>query len=108
MKLKPPAGARISGLAFLVPALSVFAAAPTLAQSAQQNRMPAGIEEIVVTAERRETSVQSTPLAITALGGNEVRDAGIVEIADLATRVPNFSYSSFTVTDPQLDRKSVV
>lgn len=43
----------------------------------------AGIADIVVTAERRETSVQKTPLTIQVLSGAQLVQAGINDTADL-------------------------
>ena len=51
-----------------------------------------GIEEITVTATRRATSVQDVPYNITALGGKELEDRGIVDAAELFRAVPGSSY----------------
>ena len=52
----------------------------------------AGIEEIMVTAEKRSSSLQTTPTAITALTGAQLFDRGIYDVEQLATQVPNFQY----------------
>ena len=44
--------------------------------------------EIVVTALRRESTVQSTPLAITALGEGALANLGATTIADVIRQVP--------------------
>jgi len=36
------------------------------------------LEEIVVTAERRSTSIMDTPTAVSAIGGNAVDEEGLV------------------------------
>ena len=51
-----------------------------------------GIEEILVTAERRSSKLQETPTAITALSGAQLFDRGIYDVESLATQVPNFQY----------------
>lgn len=51
-----------------------------------------GISEIVVTAERREGTVQTTPIAITALGGENLQDSGISSIDGLGDQVPNLTF----------------
>ena len=43
----------------------------------------AQIEEVVVTAQRREASAQETPIAINALSGDQLDDYGIVGADDL-------------------------
>jgi iron complex outermembrane recepter protein len=49
---------------------------------------PSGIEEIVVTAQRREESLQSTPLAVTAFTGDTLRALGVEGSMDLARFTP--------------------
>jgi outer membrane receptor protein involved in Fe transport len=46
-------------------------------------------EEIIVTATRRETSVQDTPLAITAISEAELTSQNIENAQDLTAHVPN-------------------
>lgn len=46
---------------------------------------------IIVTAERRETSLQETPLSIIALTGEMVEARGIEDLQDLARFTPNLS-----------------
>jgi iron complex outermembrane receptor protein len=50
-----------------------------------------GLEEIVVTAERRSESVQKTPIAITALTSEELTDANVTRPEDLQDLVPGLS-----------------
>lgn len=51
-------------------------------------------ERIEVTAQRRATSLQETPLAITALSAEDMAEQGIRSPMDLATRVPSLQISS--------------
>ncbi len=46
------------------------------------------LEEVVVTARKREESLQETPVAVTALGSDALRDANIRNLADLSANVP--------------------
>ncbi|MBA6412885.1 TonB-dependent receptor [Parahaliea sp. F7430] len=57
--------------------------AGTLAQSS------GALEEIVVTAQKREQSLQDTPIAITAFGASELEQRGIKDLTDIGTTVPN-------------------
>src|SRR5271168_2622924 len=51
---------------------------------------PAGaLEEIVVTAERRGEQLQTTPIAITALTGQDLQARNLVNIADVGAYVPS-------------------
>ena len=56
-----------------------------------------GVEEIIVTAERRETNLQRTPIAITALTAANIESQGIRNVNDLGAFVPNLA----TTTGPQ-------
>ncbi len=46
------------------------------------------IEEVIVTATRRETTVQDVPYNISAVSGTELEAAGIVDNADLMRAIP--------------------
>lgn len=56
-----------------------------------------GVGEIIVTAERRETNLQLTPLAVTALSADKLAAAGVAVINDVAASVPNL----VSTTGPQ-------
>ncbi len=55
---------------------------PVLAQAA--------LEEVVVTARKREESLQDVPISINAVGGAKLEEAGINKLEDLQALVPNF------------------
>ncbi len=50
------------------------------------------IEEIVVTAERREASLQDTALSVDALGGADLEFRSVESFTDLQYQVPNLSF----------------
>ena len=54
----------------------------------------AAAPDIVVTAERRQSTVQSTPLSITALTGEDLARRGVSNVADLARAVPGIAIRS--------------
>ena len=54
------------------------------------------IEEIVVTARRREESIQSVPIAVTALDSRALEFSGIEEVEDLELGVPGLQVSTGT------------
>jgi iron complex outermembrane receptor protein len=62
------------------------------------------IEEITVTATKREESIRDVPLAITALSGDFVRDVNLDDVKDLVTFTPGVSGNS---TDGFIDGISV-
>ncbi|GAB3278231.1 TonB-dependent receptor [Parahaliea aestuarii] len=71
-------------------ALAAAALPATLAQ-AQSNRATA-LEEVVVTAQRREQDLQRTSVSVTALGGELLADADLPELSSLENLVPNLNF----------------
>ncbi len=53
----------------------------------------AALEEIVVTAQKREQSLQDVPISISVVSGEVIREAGIDNIEDLQAYVPNLQMS---------------
>ena len=79
LKLKP--------LAVLVMAMGAIPAVPVYSQGF-------ALEEVVVTARRRTENLQETPVAVTALSADALRDAGIRNLSDLNQIAPNMEVSS--------------
>jgi iron complex outermembrane receptor protein len=72
--------------------IALSAASATLSVAAMaETTTGGGLEEIVVTAQRRESNLQSTPIAVSAVDANLIEDLSPRTIADIATLVPNFS-----------------
>src|SRR3546814_2680859 len=53
-------------------------------QSSADGAPFASIPDIVVTAQKRSESINAVPMSITALGGAELAQRGIANVADLA------------------------
>lgn len=66
-------------------------AAPSIHLAAQTNPL----EEVVVTAQKRAQSAQDVPIAITALGEQQLEDSGFDNISDLATMGPSMQFGNF-------------
>jgi len=60
------------------------------------------LEEITVTAERREQSLQDVPISVTAFSGDMVREGGITRLEDVAVQTPNFKMTAFNTAESQL------
>ncbi len=87
-------GSRKTVLSTLVAAIGLATDMPlALAQSNV-------LEEVIVTARKREESLQETPVAVTALSADELRDAGVRNLADLNQIAPNIEVSSANGTAP--------
>ena len=87
-------GTRVTVLSALVTAIGLAGEAPLAL--AQDNVL----EEVIVTARKREESLQETPVAVTALSSDELRDAGVRNLADLNQIAPNIEVSSANGTAP--------
>jgi iron complex outermembrane recepter protein len=62
-------------------AIAIIVQSPASAQEATPDN--SGIQDIVVTAQRREENVQKTALFIEVFSGNELRAAGVGKADDL-------------------------
>ncbi|HCS26984.1 MAG TPA: hypothetical protein DIW43_06000, partial [Spongiibacteraceae bacterium] len=51
------------------------------------------LEEVVVTAQLREQSLQDVPVSVSAISGDKLMEAGLARIEDLQAYVPNFTMS---------------
>ncbi len=60
------------------------------------------LEEITVTAERREQSLQDVPISVTAFSGDLIREGAIMDLEDVAVQTPNFKMTAFNTAESQL------
>ncbi len=77
---------------------AIAAATPPLGAQEAQPSAPGGAElaDIIVTATRRETDLQRTPIAVTAVGEALIQQSSPRDIGDLSVFVPNFSAARIT------------
>jgi iron complex outermembrane recepter protein len=69
-------------------------AAPAFAQSTPINSASQGVPDIVVTATRREESINRVPLAIQALSGDTLADLNVTNFEKLVEYLPNVRTAS--------------
>ena len=72
-------------------ALSIAAAGPAVAQVAAP--VDSGLEEIVVTAQHRQESLQDTEISISAFSADTLRDLGITNAGEIGNYTPNVTMS---------------
>ena len=70
---------------------SMALASPAMAQEAPRS----GLEEVVVTAQRREESLQDAPIAITALSDEQLELRGITDFGAVAAATPSMSLTPY-------------
>jgi len=69
--------------------LTVCLAAPTMAQAPDEG---VGLEEIVVTARKREENLQDVPIAVTAISAETLQREGVKDVQDITARDPSLSF----------------
>ncbi|MGA0606402.1 TonB-dependent receptor [Phenylobacterium sp. VNQ135] len=74
-------------------ALALGAAGQAAAQSQPANAART-IDEVVVTAQLREQSLQDVPIVVTSVNAQQLRDAGIRDIKDLTIAAPGLTVTS--------------
>ncbi|MFQ3596195.1 MAG: TonB-dependent receptor [Sphingomonadaceae bacterium] len=90
--------------AFLLAATALTLAVPAHAQSGEQVAASeeAMFGDILVTARKREESLQDIPLAISAFGAEEIRQARIERLSDLAKLTPGLNFTPLFGAQNQL------
>jgi outer membrane receptor protein involved in Fe transport len=85
----------LRGIALIccAPAIAGLFAGSALAQTTAHSDAPQ-LEEIVVTAEKRDSTVQSTAASLTALSGADIQARGATDLATLLQSVPGVSLRS--------------
>lgn len=70
-------------------------ATPALAQAVEEPANDGGLEAIVVTAERREQSLQAVPISATVLSGEELQRKGVSNLNDIQQVAPSVAINTF-------------
>jgi iron complex outermembrane receptor protein len=58
------------------------------------------LEEVTVTAQKREQSLQDVPIAVSAFSGEMIDDLKAWGMYDITTRTPNFTIRKFNIAEP--------
>ena len=88
---------QVLGIAGLATAAAFLPATVAQAEEADEEQATGGIEEVVVTARRREETAQSVPIPISALSGDRLEGRGITEIQNVEQLTPNMSFNESVV-----------
>ncbi|MEA1676299.1 TonB-dependent receptor [Nitrospirillum sp. BR 11163] len=96
------------GWAYGAAVIALATAGTALAQEARSpNAEPAGLEEIVVTAQRRAEKLQDVPVTVTAFGAEEIEQARIREVDDIASRTPGLDFDAFPASQPRITVRGI-
>jgi iron complex outermembrane recepter protein len=75
---------------------------------AQTAAEPDAVEEVIITAQRRAERLQEVPVAVTALAGAAIADAGMTSTTDIVAQVPNLqAVNTFGNSTPQFTLRGV-
>ena len=84
---------KISKMRLLGTAAPLAALLVTTTLHAQENATDGGgIEEIIVTAQRREENLQNVPISVSAFTGDQLKAQGTTDISRLENIVPGFQF----------------
>ena len=74
--------------------VATLASAETFAQTSASGAAgdPVGIEEVVVTAQRREENLQQVPISVSAFGADAIEAKGLSDVSRLEGLVPGFTF----------------
>ena len=73
-------------------ALMVIGAPLTALAAAASSADGAMIDEVIVTAQRREENLQSVPISVSAYGAEQIAKKGLTDVSRLEGLVPGFTF----------------
>lgn len=91
--LKSTMWRKLTGTTCLATLIAAGTAAPTLAADAEERAFK-GLEEIVITASKREQTIQEAGMSVTAIGAQDLERMGATGFASFAVRVPNLGFGN--------------
>lgn len=65
------------------------------------------LEEIVVTAQKREETLQEVPLAISVFSGKSLEQDSISNLQDIGSQTPGLVFSAFSVGQPEISIRGI-
>ncbi|RZJ45453.1 MAG: TonB-dependent receptor [Brevundimonas sp.] len=88
-----------SAVALVAGAMLAF---PAAAQDGPQESSATALDDVIVTAQRREQSLQDVPIAITAFNSETLERTAATGISDVAAKAPGVTLTQFNIGEPQL------
>jgi iron complex outermembrane receptor protein len=85
---------RTTSLLLMAGLMGALSTSTALASSSADTADQTVLEEIVITAEKRSSTVQKTPISITAISGRDLVEHGVSGVADAIQEVPGVSMAS--------------
>jgi len=92
--MKIPFASKPAALTLSIAISQLFVAQPVLAQTAPAAQV-GGIEEVIVTAQKRKENLQDVPISIQALSAKDLEKHNIVSLGDLGAEVPGLNMAPY-------------
>ncbi|MFT5483026.1 MAG: iron complex outermembrane receptor protein [Halieaceae bacterium] len=74
------------------PIAAAIALGATVGMPVQAQQTPMSLEEVIVTATRRDMSIQDVPITIDVLGATQLENNGVGDLEDFAHLIPSVNY----------------
>ena len=84
-----------------------MAADPSEADNTNRAQPAADLQEVVVTAEKRDSTVQKTPISVTAITGADLQSQGITDLVEVAQQVPGVSFKTSGPGQTELEMRGL-
>ncbi|WP_312084546.1 TonB-dependent receptor [Brevundimonas sp.] len=98
----------MKGLPAIIPLGLTLAATTAAAQTVSSSTAPsapvqetASVDDILVTAQRRSQSLQEVPITMNVMGAQEIEQARIVQVTDVANRTVGLNFDAFPASQPR-------
>lgn len=84
-------------------AVATSAAAQTIPSppAVQGTEQASEVDEIIVTAQRRSQNLQDVPITLTVFGAEEIEQARITAVSDVANRTVGLNFDAFPASQPR-------
>jgi outer membrane receptor protein involved in Fe transport len=91
------------GASFILACILPISSAPAMAQDSSQEADEHGmLDEIIVTARRRDEALQDSPVAVSALSAEALQQAGVSTSRDLQQNVPGLVFQEMSTKSPSI------
>src|SRR3984885_7951515 len=84
-----------------------LAADPSEADNVNRAQPAVDLQEVVVTAEKRDSTVQKTPISVTAITGADLQSQGITDLVEVAQQVPGVSFKTSGPGQTELEMRGL-
>ena len=102
-----PSPATVAAIAMLATLGTLFALEANAQSAATGDAIGPALDEIVVTASKRLSTLEDTPISITAVSGSDLLARGISSLASLAQGTPGVSLKSEGPSQTEIEMRGM-